>query len=270
MDERAAFAESGYKLVPSLFSTEEVDALCEHFMKLRSQPCEGDETELDFESPDPLKQFPRLMQPHRWDETAKGFMLDPRINRWLTTLLGESPIAVQTMVYFKPPGSRGQALHQDNFYLLAKPGTCAAAWMAMDDCDEENGCMAVVPGSHAEPILCLDEADTSQSFTDVQVPIPPGLTPFPVKMKRGDVLFFNGQLIHGSGPNLSASRFRRALICHYVEACSKQVAQYYFPAYRMDGREAFLEVAEGGDICGRYVEGQLEMVSGGHLPNRAH
>jgi len=35
--------------------------------------------------------------------------------------------------------SRGQAFHQDNFYLRVKPGTCVAAWVAVDDADEENG-----------------------------------------------------------------------------------------------------------------------------------
>ena len=47
----------------------------------------------------------------------------------LTGLLGNEPYAAQTMVYFKPAGSRGQALHQDNYYLRVHPGTCMAAWM---------------------------------------------------------------------------------------------------------------------------------------------
>ncbi|HRJ41757.1 MAG: phytanoyl-CoA dioxygenase family protein [Caldilineaceae bacterium] len=57
----------------------------------------------------------------------------------MTALLGAEPYAVQTMFYFKPAGARGQALHQDQYYLRAQLGTCMAAWMAVDDCDEENG-----------------------------------------------------------------------------------------------------------------------------------
>ena len=78
------------------------------------------------------------------------------------------------MLYFKPAGARGQALHQDNFYLRAQPGTCLAAWMALDPCDEANGCMQIVPGSHRWPLLCTEKADTGASFTDVTVPLPPG------------------------------------------------------------------------------------------------
>lgn len=270
MDERERFLATGYRLAPNLFSPGEVAAMLAQFMEMRSRPCEGDEVEIDPGHEDALVRYPRIMQPHRWDAVSRSFMLDSRIDHWLTMLLGESPIAVQTMVYFKPPSARGQALHQDNFYLQAAPGTCAAAWLALDDCDEENGCMCVVPGSQSEPVLCLDEADTSISFTDVQVALPPGLKAVPVCMKAGDVLFFNGQIIHGSGPNVSLHRFRRSLIAHYVEACATQVSRYYFPAYRMDGSEAFLEHAADGGRCGRYVEGQLEMIAEGHLPDRAH
>ena len=39
-------------------------------------------------------------------------------------LLGREPYAAQTMFYFKPPGARGQALHQDQTPLRVQPGTC--------------------------------------------------------------------------------------------------------------------------------------------------
>lgn len=264
------FESTGFRLVPSLFTDREVARYRSHFMTLRANACSGDEVDIDLGSSDPLQHFPRMMQPHRWDSTAKDFLLEPRIDAWLSKLLGASPIAVQTMVYFKPPGARGQALHQDNFYLMASPGTCAAAWLALDECNEENGCMLVVPGSHNEPVLCLDEADTTTSFTDVQVPLPPGLSAVPVHMKPGDVLFFNGQIIHGSGPNRSESRFRRSLIAHYVEARAEHVSHFYLPAYRMDGTEAALRVAKGGDTCGRYVDGILHRVPTSSVAGHAH
>jgi ectoine hydroxylase-related dioxygenase (phytanoyl-CoA dioxygenase family) len=172
----------------------------------------------------------------------------------MSGLLGREPYAVQTMLYFKPPGARGQALHQDNFYLKAQPGSCIAAWMALDDCDEANGCMQIVPGSHTWPILCTTKADTSVSFTDVTVPLPPGVEAQPVVMEAGDVLFFNGALVHGSYPNTTADRFRRALIGHYIEGAAEQVAQFYHPALRMDGRPLELAISQGGGACGVWVE----------------
>ena len=162
---------------------------------------------------------------------------------------------MQTMLYFKPAGARGQALHQDNFYLRVQPGTCMAAWLALDPCDEENGCMQVVPGSHALPVLCTQRADTTLSFTDVTVPIPAGLSPVPVPMDAGDVLFFNGSLIHGSFPNTSADRFRRSLIGHYIAGEAEKVGGFYDPVLRMDGSRVVLEHSEGGGPCGVWREG---------------
>jgi ectoine hydroxylase-related dioxygenase (phytanoyl-CoA dioxygenase family) len=77
----------------------------------------------------------------------------------LSALAGAEPYAVQTMFYFRPPGSRGHGLQQDNFYLEPEPGTCPAAGMAVDAAAEANGCMQVVPGSHRWPVLCTIGAD---------------------------------------------------------------------------------------------------------------
>ena len=257
-EHKQSFEEQGYVVVRGLFSADEVDHLREHYMTLRQRRREDG---MDPRSSDPLKRYPRLMQMHRWDETSLRWLIDARIAACLTGLLGREPYAAQTMLYFKPPGARGQALHQDNFYLKVQPGTCMAAWMALDDCDEENGCMQVVPGSQEWPILCTEKADTTVSFTDVTVPLPPDAEARPVLMAAGDVLFFNGALVHGSYPNTSLDRFRRALIGHYIEGAAERVAQFFHPALRMDGTPLELDVSAGGGACGVWVERDGELVA---------
>lgn len=249
------YGENGYVVVKGLCSPDEVAQLREHFMTLRrhgSYP--GDLAGVDTKSTDPLKRYPRMIHMHRWDDVSLRWLLDARLNASLTRLLGREPYAVQSMLYFKPPGARGQALHQDNYYLRVQPGTCIAAWLALDDCDEANGCMQVVPGSHTWPLLCTEKADTSLSFTDVTVPLPPEQAVHPVQMEAGDVLFFNGSLVHGSYPNTTANRFRRALIGHYIEGAAEQVAEFYHPALRMDGTALELATSQGGGTCGVWVE----------------
>ena len=255
------YDENGYVVVRGLFSQEEVDAYREHFMTLRRHGTyPGDLAGVDTKSNDPLKRYPRMIHMHRWDEVSLKWVLDQRLNECLTGLLGREPYAVQTMLYFKPPTARGQALHQDNFYLRAQPGTCMAAWMALDPCDEANGCMQIVPGSHQWPLLCTEKADTSKSFTDVTVPIPEGQRVDPVEMEAGDVLFFNGALVHGSYPNTTTDRFRRSLIGHYIEGNAEQVSQFYNPALRMDGTPLELEVSAGGGTCGVWVDQEGEQI----------
>jgi phytanoyl-CoA hydroxylase len=255
------FKTQGYTVVPGLFSKEEVASLTQHYMALRlADTYPGDFSGVDINGTDPLKKYPRMIHMHRWDEVSRNWLLDPRLDACMTAFGGASPLAVQTMLYFKPPGARGQALHQDNYYLQVQPGTCLAAWLALDDCDEANGCLQVVPGTHDTPELCPQTADSSQSFTDVTVPLAEGMQPTPMLMKAGDVLFFNGQIVHGSFPNITQDRFRRSLIGHYIVAEAEKVAVYYHPVLRMDGSEVRLEVSERGGQCGVWVEEGGEQV----------
>ncbi|MCY4147543.1 MAG: phytanoyl-CoA dioxygenase family protein [Chloroflexi bacterium] len=250
-----AFQERGCVAVSGLFSDDEVARYRQHFMDMRqngSYP--GDFAGVDATSDDPLKRYPRLIHMHRWDELSLRWLLDDRLAEVFARLLGKLPLAVQTMLYFKPAGARGQALHQDQYYLRVQPGTCIAAWMALDDCDEENGCLQIVSGSHNMPLLCPTEADVNQSFTDVTVPLSADMRTEPVPLRAGDVFFFNGQLIHGSFPNRSQTRFRRALIGHYIDGDALQVAKYYHPVLRFAGGTADLAVSEGGGKCGVWVD----------------
>jgi hypothetical protein len=258
----AAFKTDGYAVAIGLFTTEEAGFYAKYFTDMVERGGDGwSETVVDATSPDPLIRYPRLLQPHRNDKVAFDFMLDPRIRAYLGPMAGEEPFGVQTMVYFKPPGARGQALHQDNMYLLVEPGTCMAAWMALDDCDEENGCMVVVPGSQNFPIICQVKNEMEEEqWGGAETPLPPGSKKESVIMKKGDVLFFNGSLIHGSYKNRSTDRFRRTLIGHYIAAEARQVAKYYFPVFRMDGTIVEgIELSVPGGPCGVYENGEVAM-----------
>jgi hypothetical protein len=252
---KRSFDEQGYFVARELFDAGEAAFLRDYFMRLRetgSYP--GDVVGVDPASDDPLRRYPRMIHMHRWDRIALDWLREPRLARLLTMLLGGlEPFAVQTMLYFKPPSARGQAAHQDQYYLRVNPGTCIAAWMALDRCDEENGCLEVVPGSQDWPVLCTVPADTTQSFTDITVPLPEAKDLVPVVMEPGNVLFFNGALVHGSKPNRS-DRFRRSLVGHYIEGDARECALWYHPALRLDGATVELERGEGGGVCGEWVE----------------
>lgn len=251
----------GFTIVKGLFSQEEVETFRQHYMDLNAAGIGAFTREQQAAAAtDPLKKFPRMVHMHRWDELSLKFMIDERIRHCMVTLLGEEPYAVQTMLYFKPPGARGQALHQDQAPLRVQPGTCMAAWMALDSCDEENGCLQLVPGTQDLPLICMVDADTTQSFTSKAIELPEGMTPEPAIMDGGDVLFFNGQVIHGSLPNHSSDRFRRSLIGHYIAAEAERVGEFYHPILRFDGSEVQLGITDGSEPCGIFTTEQGETV----------
>lgn len=249
------FKEDGFVVVPALFSSDEVERFKSHYMDLNEQGhgFEGD-SQWITDSNDPLKKFPRIVHPHRFDKQTLAWLLDKRLQQWTTDLLGLEPYAAQTMFYFKPAGARGQALHQDQRSLAVKPGTCLAAWMAIDDCDEENGCMQLVPGTQDIPELCLIDADLDESFAPKTVPLADGMSPVAVPMRAGDILFFNGQVIHGSFPNTSENRFRRSLIAHYIVGDAEKVAAFYHPVLTFAGEEVSLADSKYGGACGVWTD----------------
>jgi len=195
------------------------------------------------------------MHPHRHSGRALQWALHRPVLDMLAALFGRPALLAQTMYYFKPPGARGQGMHQDNFYLLAAPAICLAAWTAIDAAEIDNGCLYVVPGSHRRGILCPKTQEALASWSDYGDshirPFPREFRPVPVTVPRGATLFFHGQLVHGSGPNRTADRSRRTFIGHYIDEASEQVAKFYHPVLDARGNPVdHVRIPEGGSPCG--------------------
>lgn len=252
---RAEYDATGIVQINSVLTRKEVNELNRIFM----EQVEKDHTTLALASDavpegDPLHDYPRFVQPHRRPDLPAGratleWMVNRRLVDIVESLIGPA-LGAQSMFYFKPPSARGQAMHQDNTFLQAFPETCLAVWIALDEVDEENGGLAVVPGSHTVDLMCPEEADREFSFTQWGVQIPEGMTAEQTTLSAGDVLFFHGGVVHGSGSNRSTDRFRRSLVLHYVPASSTEVGKFYLPLVSPDNVEIFIEESEGGGPCG--------------------
>jgi phytanoyl-CoA hydroxylase len=94
--------------------------------------------------------------------------------------------------------------------------------------DRENGCLAVVPGSHLQqrlhehgyPEFEDGSLNNSGYFGIMDEAVRRGHVHIP--MIAGDTLFFHPLLVHGSGVNRSPG-FRKAISVHYADAACKYV-----------------------------------------------
>ncbi len=183
----------------------------------------------------------RIHMPHRHNETAERGMLHAGILDVLEALIGPDVMALQSMMFFNPPGKGGQGWHQDSFYIQTQPDSLIGVWIALDHADEENGCLWVAPGSHHEPVY---PPDNKAGFVHADQQHIDGLFPasaasnmddsvnklsqvaskygdaIPVVLEPGDVLFFHSHLLHRSYRNQTEDRMRRAYVCHYCNARS--------------------------------------------------
>jgi phytanoyl-CoA hydroxylase len=251
-EELDAWSTDGFHVARGLFSAAEVSAVADRFDTLAAT---GEPIENHWQpvpgADDILGRYPRVMHPHELDPANMDLFLDPRVHGVVQQLMGEDVIGCQTMFYFKPPTARGQAFHQDNYYLLVQPYTCIAAWLAVDRSFPENGGLQVCPGTHVLDLECPDHADLSQSFVDDFVAPPEGHEPVGLDLAPGDMLFFTGSVIHGSGPNTTTDQWRRSFISHYMPVSATHIGGWYLPhMYDFDGRPVTRETSAWGGPCG--------------------
>ena len=124
-DAVAQFRRDGFIVVRQLILPDEAALIRDAFMAMNANgPVEGmseirrhhGDGKVGYDASDPLAYYPRMMHPHRHLDKTVGpialrYMLEPRIESILTQLMGEQPLAAQSVLYFKPPGSRGQDFH---------------------------------------------------------------------------------------------------------------------------------------------------------------
>ena len=109
--------------------------------------------------------------------------------RSLAELLLDGPVAPRNMQYFnKPPGfSQATPAHQDGYYFMLDPCEAVTMWLALEETDEENGCVRYVPGSHRNGLRehartqtlgfsqgIVDYPTEQDRATEIAVPARPG------------------------------------------------------------------------------------------------
>ncbi|WP_315833464.1 phytanoyl-CoA dioxygenase family protein [Bradyrhizobium prioriisuperbiae] len=129
----------------------------------------------------------------------------------------------QDRFFYKPAESGGfHTWHQDAAYLpFMHPYNQLTAWIALNDADEENGAMSMVPGSQnwGDASEFIEEI-ASYAGDDRPLPNNYGGRAVDVELcpvKKGCVHFHTGLTWHASGPNWS-SRPRCGIALHYVVA----------------------------------------------------
>lgn len=250
IDEFRRFRRDGFVTIPGLVPPEDIAELRAHTEDLmagrlpQQDPSTPEKERLPLPpahlSPlEKAQHVARIHMLHRILPLHERYLLHPRVLDVLETLIGPDILALQTMLFLKPPGSDGQGWHQDTFYIPTHPDTLCGAWIAIDDVDEFNGAMWMAQGSQVEPVYPPKGPDIG-SYGDRHLPGVPGvggvsdtddsrndLSPVAnrysqvlVPAKPGDVVFFGGHVLHRSKRNVTTDRFRRSFVSHYCNARS--------------------------------------------------
>jgi ectoine hydroxylase-related dioxygenase (phytanoyl-CoA dioxygenase family) len=150
----------------------------------------------------------------------------PQITRGIAQLTEANELRIwHDQIQYKPPQIGGTNMwHQDApYWPIIAPMTEVTAWVALDDADESNGCMSMVPGSH----LWGDNIDFLHTLEDFQS-MPDTFDNHQIRVircpvRKGEVHFHHALTWHGSHANTSG-RPRRAVALHYMTGETRYVA----------------------------------------------
>jgi len=173
----------------------------------------------------------------------------PGLGATIQSLIGGTEIRLwHDQIQYKPEGTGGvNAWHQDwPYWPTMSVPNAVTAWIAIDDADQANGCMSMVPGSH----LWGNAINHLHSIKDFHQ-MPPeyqGHTTVAqlCPVEAGAVHFHHSLTWHGSRANTS-TRPRRAIALHFMNET----------------------VLKNGDahLCSKYCEGKDgETIRGEHFP----
>ncbi|HKV40696.1 MAG TPA: phytanoyl-CoA dioxygenase family protein [Blastocatellia bacterium] len=218
--QKQQYEHDGFLVIAGFYERQVVEQMVEHFMNLFNTARGPGAAAVPAGYSDTADQpYPRLINMHTSDKFTGEMAMRPDLVDIMEELLQEKAVLQVTMFYLKPPGARGQALHQTHQFVTLDP--LVSMWTALDVADRDVGQMIVVPGSHKHGLLEVATADTTQSFVNARTIVPPGLSEAGVDMQPGDVLLFHPLTIHGSYPNVTAGRLRRSFNCTYIGANAK-------------------------------------------------
>ncbi|SDD72983.1 phytanoyl-CoA dioxygenase family protein [Niabella drilacis] len=216
------YNRQGYLVAPGLISPREIEALKAETAAIFRGERGAVEGLMPVAPGEPdsevLKKYIAIHFPHKLSPVISGFLQHPGIVKILTAIISPNVKCMQSMLFVKAPGKKGQSWHQDEYYIPTRDRSLTGAWIAIDDATIENGCLWIIPGRPGYmmcrvPYNGIEYADVDT--VDVEAL---GEQAIPVEVKAGSVVFFNGYTLHSSRANKTGDCFRTALVNHYMSA----------------------------------------------------
>ena len=149
------------------------------------------------------------------------------------SLVGDEVSTMRTMVVNKPSQSKTPLpWHQDisaSWPMSMRP--TLTIWIALDEVDEENGCVEWLSGSHNLGEIDGGHLTSESSLSDLlsKHPVVKGI------LKPGDAIVFDNAVIHRSSPNFSGRRRRGLTVClMHAQTLNTKTNTYYPKLFGLD------------------------------------
>lgn len=217
------FRRDGYLVVRSMYSPEEVRQISEWTDEVAGFPEVPGKYMMYFEKSqqDGSRMICRIENFVPYHAGFSGLITSTRMQRAVSELFGEAAVLFKDKINYKLPGGDGFKEHQDvqaGWDQYAR--LHITAMVAIDETNEANGSLEVIPGMHKKGLLGkqwspLNENDTAHSRYRA------------VHCKPGDAVFFDSFAPHRSAPNRT-DKSRRVLYITYNRASEGDSRKRYY------------------------------------------
>ena len=148
---------------------------------------------------------------------------EPDLVELISDAIGEDVILWGCQVFCKPGGDGLETpFHQDGHYWPIRPLATCTAWIALDPSTRANGCLRVVPGSHAARNLFGHLTEDRQDLVLTQRINDPAFDEaraLDVELEPGQMSLHDVYMIHGANVNRSPQR-RAGVAIRYMPGSS--------------------------------------------------
>ncbi|WP_228409035.1 phytanoyl-CoA dioxygenase family protein [Chryseobacterium ureilyticum] len=172
-------------------------------------------------------------------EILRNIGNDKKLLDFLSVLLDGNAKLFQSINFIN--GSQ-QKTHSDSIHMTTYPlGGLLGVWIALEDVDENNGALHYIPGSHKLPYFLNSDYDNEgtplkigkksykayEEFLENKVQ-ELGLKKEIFRAKKGDMLIWHANILHGGEPHTDKNRTRKSLVYHFFDensVCYHEVTQ---------------------------------------------
>ena len=208
---------NGFLIVENVISEKECDRFLNLFYKFAMKNGNSN-----------LAEMPQI---HREIPETLELMRNENVVNIVENIIGGKCVGLQTVCSFKkaktPSGNMAWNPHQDGTYINIDQDKYLGGDIALDNHKSNSGVLYVYPGSHKEELL---EYIPNKSFGEsIENPgnrvknIPKKYKPVKLHLKKGSMLSFHSNVIHGSTKNTTENEWRPLLLMAFM----KKGAQYY-------------------------------------------
>lgn len=181
----------------------------------------------------------KLMFAIHHSEIIRNIASDKNLLEFLSVLLDGKAKLFQSINFIN--GSQ-QKTHSDSIHMTTFPlGGLLGVWIALEDVDENNGALHYIPGSHKLPYFLNSDYDNEgtalkigkksykayEEFLENKVR-ELGLKKEIFRAKKGDMLIWHANILHGGEPHTDKNRTRKSLVYHFFDensVCYHEVTQ---------------------------------------------